>query len=469
MPGAVVTTQRPDAAAAANAPTVNLYLYQVLPCGPRRNDDLPNRRGDGSVVQRPRASLDLGYLISFYGDEAELEPQRLLGSTVRTLTTRPLLGPDLFDDVVTAAGATPPVHPALVGSDLADAPEPVRLCPLPLDLEALSKLWSVFFQTPHALSIAWSASVVFVEESLAGGPSLPVVESVVSVAPMLRPTVTSVTVSGDPEALLTTDVVARLTGSQLAGAVTLVRLAGVDLTPGVVSGHAIEVDLAQAPPGALRAGNAVLEVVHLRSLGVPPTPREDVTSRPFVVVLHPRIVSTAVGVGGLTVECAPSIGGRQDVVVQLRTPGTPIPVRVLAAPHPAADVTSVDAALDGVAAGTYDAVLVVDGAAERPRHGGRPMTTHVRVHLETLLVDRSVATEAGGIARSVELRAGSAPGPSPPRAPHAARSHASPRRAAAWREPGRGRARRAWLAGAVYDAFDAPGPRPSPPSTRSQR
>ena len=90
------------------------------------------------------------------------------------------------------------------------------------------------------------------------------------------------------------------------------------------------------------------------------------TSRPFVVVLHPRIVSTAVGAGGLTVECAPSIGGRQDVVVQLRTPGTPIPVRVLAAPHPAADVTSVEVPLDGVAAGSYDVVLVVDGAPSAP-------------------------------------------------------------------------------------------------------
>ena len=35
-----------------------------------------------------------------------------------------------------------------------------------MNLEELSKLWSVFFQTPYALSIAYQASVVLIEPDL---------------------------------------------------------------------------------------------------------------------------------------------------------------------------------------------------------------------------------------------------------------------------------------------------------------
>ena len=96
------------------------------------------------------------------------------------------------------------------------------------------------------------------------------------------------------------------------------------------------------------------------------------------------------------------------------------------------------------------------------------MTTHVRVHLETLLVDRSVATEAGGIARSVELELARLLDRRLParltRPGHTLRL-AAPLRGASPVAVELG----ARVAGAVYDALDAPGPRPSPSSTRSPR
>ena len=45
----------------------------------------------GNWRSRPQAALDLHYLLTFYGNEAQLEPQRLLGSVVRTLHARPVL------------------------------------------------------------------------------------------------------------------------------------------------------------------------------------------------------------------------------------------------------------------------------------------------------------------------------------------------------------------------------------------
>ncbi len=110
-------------------------------------------------MRRPQAALDLHYLLSFYGDDAQLEPQRLFGSVVRTLHTFPVLTPDVIKAVVDAASATPPIHPALRESDLAEQVELVTLVPLPLSLDELSDLWSTFVQAPYALSIAYQASV----------------------------------------------------------------------------------------------------------------------------------------------------------------------------------------------------------------------------------------------------------------------------------------------------------------------
>ena len=68
---------------------VNVFLYQVTPNAAWRNADLPTRRANGDLIQRPQAALDLHYLLTFYGDESLLQPQRVLGSVVRTLHCGP--------------------------------------------------------------------------------------------------------------------------------------------------------------------------------------------------------------------------------------------------------------------------------------------------------------------------------------------------------------------------------------------
>ncbi|HEY3057566.1 MAG TPA: DUF4255 domain-containing protein [Chloroflexota bacterium] len=190
VPGATVTTVRPDASASAtHPPVVNLFLYQVLPNAALRNADVPTRRSDGSLVDKPVAALDLHYLLTFYGDDAQLQPQRLLGSAVRTLHSRPVLTRELIQ-----AAITDPTFAAAVGqSDLGQQIERVKVTPLHLSLEELSKLWSVFFQTPYALSAAYHAAVVLIEaEDQPTPPNLPVrLPHVVASAAVLRPLVPS--------------------------------------------------------------------------------------------------------------------------------------------------------------------------------------------------------------------------------------------------------------------------------------
>ena len=71
--GATATTLRPDAPAGQLPnPGVNLFMYQVTPNSAWINADLPTRSSSGALIQRPVIALDLHYLLTFYGSDANL-------------------------------------------------------------------------------------------------------------------------------------------------------------------------------------------------------------------------------------------------------------------------------------------------------------------------------------------------------------------------------------------------------------
>lgn len=170
IPGATVTTRRPEAVndGGQNKPLVNIFLYRIEPNAAWRNTDIeiryPNRkapkdRARDTIKKRPQVPLNLSYLFSFYGNELELEPQRLLGSVVSAIHTHPRLSPQAIRGAVTR-------ERHLRDSDLefqVDKIEDVKLTPISLSLEELSKLWSVFFQVPYTLSVAYEAAAVLIE------------------------------------------------------------------------------------------------------------------------------------------------------------------------------------------------------------------------------------------------------------------------------------------------------------------
>lgn len=164
--GSDVLTERPDSTPPPG-PRVRLFLHQVSPNGALRNHDLPTRGANGNLTKRPTAALDLHYLLAFYGNEIDLEPQRMLGAAVRDIHAKPVLMRQMIQDAVAS-------EPFLAGSNLADAVEQVKFTPLPLSLEELSKLWSVFFQAPYALSVAYQGTVVLIESEDNVPAALPV-------------------------------------------------------------------------------------------------------------------------------------------------------------------------------------------------------------------------------------------------------------------------------------------------------
>src|SRR5262245_12313317 len=106
-------------------PTITVFLYQISPNGSRRNQDAPTRDASGALLKTPQSAVDLHYILSFYGNEAELQPLVLLGSAVRALYSEPMLS---RTDIEQAASAV-----YLVGGDLAASPQRIRYTPTKMD------------------------------------------------------------------------------------------------------------------------------------------------------------------------------------------------------------------------------------------------------------------------------------------------------------------------------------------------
>ena len=164
VPGTEVTLGRPQAPAnGSDGPAVNIYPYQVSPNAAWANADVPTRGSNGVLNRRPQIGLNIDYLISFRGPELDLVPERLMGSCMSRLHAQPVLTSTVIEQAVAAVLSTDPNH-VLRDADLAEQVERVKLTALPLNLEELSRLWSVFFQVPYVLSVAYQASVVLIEE-----------------------------------------------------------------------------------------------------------------------------------------------------------------------------------------------------------------------------------------------------------------------------------------------------------------
>jgi hypothetical protein len=289
------------------------------------NADLPHRDASGFFIQRPRATLNLHYLFSFYGDENQLEPQRILGSVVRRLHSVPGLSNTVINNAITANLSF------LAASNLAEEVEQVKFTPLYLSLDELSKIWSVFFQTPYALSVAYQASVVLVEPDLAPVSTLPVLRPRIEVVPFRQPRIESV----DPQMVVfAPDALLSIRGNDLKGDDTLVQFGTQTAPPDPKStGQRLIVTL----PGGLLAGINRVQVVH--RLPRPDGPAvKAFESNAAVFMLQPRLSADPVfsmetdPVTGdplptITVNVEPDIGQRQRVILLLNefSPGNPAP------------------------------------------------------------------------------------------------------------------------------------------------
>src|SRR5437763_14104467 len=78
------------------------------------------------------------------------------------------------------------------GSDLAGQPELVRLTPVPLSLDDLSRIWTSLPSGGFGVSVAYQAAPVLLQPEVMTSQSLPVRSRAATVAPVRQPVVTSV-------------------------------------------------------------------------------------------------------------------------------------------------------------------------------------------------------------------------------------------------------------------------------------
>ena len=302
-----ITTLRPDSAVGNLSDTrVNIYLYQVTPNAAYRNMDVPTRRADSTVIQRPQVALDLHYMISFYGDDNDLTSQRLLGSVVRTLHTNPVLTRQRVRDAINNLQQDTSVNLAyLNASNLADDDELVKFSPLHLSLEELSKIWSVFFQIPYVLSVAYQGTVVLIEADETPQQALPVQRRVIRALPFRHPTIEQVVSKNGDTVPILPDSTVVIKGQNLMGEITRIRIAESEYVPLDVSDRRLSVNLADVT--GLRAGIQGLQVLQQVALGIPAVPHSLIESNVAAFVVRPKITL---------------VNGMEDIVQNVQGSGT---------------------------------------------------------------------------------------------------------------------------------------------------
>lgn len=365
--GARVTTVRPSTLESGNTDTcVNIYLYMVTP-NTYHSADNSIRRPKGELTKRTQAALDLQYIISFHGNDNELEPQRMMGCVVRTLQDALVITPDMIRDTL-----ADPTLSFLAGSDLTNQVEQITLMPTEISVENLSKIWSVFFQTPHNLSATYKCSVVFIEGEEPGVRALPVRDRRHLVMPFGQIVVERVISNRGAREPVVSDSTLLILGRGLYSPTTLVRIGELEVEPQEVKDNKIIFSLASVPRGVLRAGVQSLQVVHPEPRSHVTGPYRGIDSNLASFVLRPTIISVRVSdvqVQGndtrsadVTVEFDLIVGHRQLVVLILNEWSTDNPSAYMFKASAHEDVTEMVIPVDKVQAGEYLVRVQVDGA-----------------------------------------------------------------------------------------------------------
>lgn len=176
-----VTALPPDRiSTGANEPNqLNIFLYQVTPNLGWRNAGLPSRDGNGVRLTAAPLALDLHYLLTAYGSQ-DLNAEILLGYSMHLLHETPVLtraqlrttlgGPALVDGTI-----LPSPFGTLSAIDLADQIELIKISPVFLTTEELSKMWTAM-QARYRPTMAYMASVVLIQTANQGQAPPPVLK-----------------------------------------------------------------------------------------------------------------------------------------------------------------------------------------------------------------------------------------------------------------------------------------------------
>ena len=370
MEGALVTTVKPsDVGKGTPEHGVNIFLYQVITNPALNNIDATPFRSKGNPVKR-QAALDLYYMLSFYGNENLLQPQQLLGIVVRTINEKRMITPRMIRETVEDS-----TYSFLGDSNLADQIQQMNIVPLDLNLEDLSKTWSVFFQTPYILSIAYKVLVVMLEGEASAKRALPVRDrNLGGMVPFPnQPMISEVVAEGGKFKPILADSTLIIRGKNFQSEITKVRIAEVEVTPQSIEATQITLPLASIPTDSLKAGVQSLQVIHQISPGMEAVSHNQVESNVAPFVLCPTITEVSVAnleasdeetcSAEVTVQVNLPLGNKQKVVLVLNEWSTDNPTAYqFDAPKHDHNTHSLTIPVNNITPGEYLVRLMVDGA-----------------------------------------------------------------------------------------------------------
>lgn len=288
--GARATTL-PPAGISTGAPEVgvNIFLYHVTSNPSLANFDSTPNRIKGNPLNR-QVALDLYYMMSCYGNDAELQPQRVLGSVVSTFVDKRILTPELIRSTCNDS-----TFPFLVDADLADQIQQINIVPVDISLEDLSKAWSVFYQVPYVLSIAYRACLVIVEGRENFQRALPVRDaSPAGLVPFpASPYIEQVLAQGSRFEPIVLGSVIIVRGRNLQSQTVEIHVGDLIVKPTSVIDREIIFSLANISFPQIQAGVQSLQVIH-RIDSTSPLITNAIASNVMPFVLCPTIVSVSV-------------------------------------------------------------------------------------------------------------------------------------------------------------------------------
>lgn len=267
-------------------PGVYLKAYHVQPNTALRNSDLPTRRADGTALRRPRMAINLSLLISFVGEDATLDAERLAGLVLTDLHARPVLTPTEINDFITGLGGGHVLAEANIGDQL----ERVKITPMSLDVEQLSRVWGMFNQSSYSLSVAFEVSVILLDSEVETSTARPVLTVGGAVLPSLGPQLTGVVSSAVEQPIVAIGESLVVRGHGLIGESTWVQIGIGAFEVPLGSGSTEEITLLLSGAMGLLAGVHPVRVLHRLPIGSPPNPdRVVATSNALAFALIPTV------------------------------------------------------------------------------------------------------------------------------------------------------------------------------------
>ena len=370
--GARATTLSPSAIS-TGAPEVgvNIFLYQVTSNPALANYDSTPNRTKANPLNR-QVAIDLFYMMSCYGNDAELQPQRVLGSVVSTLVDKRILTTELIRSTCNDS-----TFPFLVDSDLVDQIQQINIVPVDISLEDLSKAWSVFYQAPYVLSIAYRACLVIVEGRENFQRALPVRDaSPAGIVPFpASPYIEQVVAQGGRFEPIVIGSVIIIRGRSLLSEIVEVHVGDLVITPISVQDREIAFSLADMPLPQIQAGVQSLQVIH-RIASTSTLITNSIASNVMPFVLCPTIIGVAVNhleiiednlrSAVVVVQLDVLVREKQKVVLSLNEWTTDSPNVYMFDRPPLPDTSStIEIPIVNIKAGEYLVRIQIDGAESK--------------------------------------------------------------------------------------------------------